>query len=157
MGLSPAAVQLVTPPFGPERPLELWDAWDAGLLTVDDLHEVIPLVWPYRDAPGRELSADKWVVMLRAAGMIISPSNLPPLPNALTLYRGATAERQRSMSWYLEREPAEEMVPRHAPHGDASVFVTRISASRVLAHLKRLDEEPEVLLDPAEIGEIEPD
>jgi hypothetical protein len=138
----------------PEGPQLLWDDWQAGKLTPADLREVIPLVWPYMDWPEAVIGADRWTPMFLAAGFIAVPDTLTAPTTTLTLYRGTTEDRARSMAWSWDKVKAEQFRERYCKQGkDAHLYTTTVEPSTVLA-LFNLRGEREAIVNPQLLADV---
>ena len=129
----------------PER---LWDQFDAGHLTVDDLRELLPPAWMYREGPEQVIGWSKWVAMFRTAGVLMvrpisrnpryhSNSFGEPRPNDREEWRGicnaSTPMTCDGVTNATGRSPlTSRVVPRDA----------------LLAMFLRPGDGPEVVLDP---------
>ncbi len=130
-------------------PRILYDAWAAGQISNDDLRGLIPDTWLYVDWPERIIGAGKWVQLFRAAGFLSIPYGLPQPASAITVFRGATAERRVGMSWTPDINRASQFHQRHSWHAPAAIYRTVVTPEAVLALLERKGERPpEVVVDP---------
>jgi hypothetical protein len=75
-------------------PKVLYDARAAGQISDGDLRVLIPDTWLYVDWPERIIGAGNWVRLFRVAGFLSIPYGLPRPDSAITVFRGATAERR---------------------------------------------------------------
>jgi hypothetical protein len=156
-GLSQYALGLEEHRRAPDLAIRLWEQFDAGTVTVEDLRLLLPEAWTSRDRPEQVIGATKWVDMFRAAGFLASSRFLPEprLPSWL-LFRGATAQRARGMAWYLRREDADNTRGRHAGFGPPLTYATRAPDRAVLAMFQRPGEGTEVVVEPWLLGRIWP-
>lgn len=139
----------------PEGPQVLWDAWQAGKLSVADLRGVIPQIWAYTDWPECVIGADRWTSLFREAGLLVVPTYLPQPTVPLTLYRGATEVRSRGMAWSLEKSKAQEFQERYTKLGKtAHVYTVTVEPADVLAVFE-LRGEHEVIVNTAALNDPE--
>ena len=137
-------------------PQILYDAWDAGRIADEDLRELIPETWLYVDWPERIIGTDNWVRLFRAAGFLTIPYGLTRPTSAVTVYRGASAERQVGMSWTTNIGRADQFRQRHSWHAPTAVYRAIAAPEAVLALLERRGEgPPEVVVDPQRLTHIE--
>lgn len=94
-----------------QGPRILFDAWAAGAVSNEDLRQLIPDTWLYVDWI---IGARKWVQMFRAAGFLSIPYGLPAPDRPLTVFRGASLERQSGMSWTPDINRADQFRQRHS-------------------------------------------
>jgi hypothetical protein len=106
------------------------------------------------------------VEIFRAAGFFSYPPLVVRQPDGttvplarpsskVTLYRGSLADRMRRMSWTSERDLAEQLGRRHAPHGAAVLYQATITPGAILAYLERHGEGWTIVVDPAGPVDIE--
>lgn len=137
-------------------PQILHDAWAAGRISDGDLRELIPETWLYTDWPERIISAGKWVQLFRAVGFLSIPYGLARPAEAVTVYRGASAERRAGMSWTTDIGRADHFRQRHSWHAPTAVYRAVATPQAVLALLERRGEgPPEVVVDPQMLVRIE--
>ncbi len=154
--LSAAAVRLQEYIHTPDFPLRLWQQFDAGMLTSEDLQELLPQTWMYREGPERIIGAAKWVSMFRTAGFLVVPTNIPTPTKPMRIFRGATEARARGMAWYVNRQDADVMQRRHARYGPTCTYYTTAAPGVLLAIFVRPGDGPEVVLDPQSLSDIFP-
>lgn len=134
----------------------LYDAWTARQIANADLRGLIPDTWLYVDWPERIIGADKWVQLFRAAGFLTIPYGLSQPASAITVFRGATAERRVGMSWTPDVNRARQFCQRHSWHAPATIYRTVVMPEAVLALLERKGESPpEVVVDPRMLTTID--
>jgi hypothetical protein len=137
-------------------PKVLYDAWAAGQITDSDLHALIPDTWLYVDWPERIIGAGNWVRLFRVAGFLSIPYGLPRPDSAITVFRGATAERRAGMSWTTDIDRADQFRQRHSWHAPTAVYRAVAMPDVVLALLERRGEgPPEVVVDPRMLTAVE--
>jgi hypothetical protein len=96
-----------------------------------------------------------WISMFRAAGFITIPYGLAKPSRALTVFRGATAERSRGMSWTIDVNRAEQFRQRHSWHAPTAIYQATVEPEALLAFLQRPGEgPPEVIADPQMLTSI---
>jgi hypothetical protein len=143
-------------------PRALYDAFKTGRVPSIDLPAIIASIWVWDDSPTSALGEKEWLEMFRSAGFFAYPplvvrqadgSHVPlERPTApLTLYRGASPNRMRRMSWSGARHRAVELGMRHAPDGSAMLYRVTVEPSAILAYLgERANTEVwTVVVDPA--------
>ena len=137
-------------------PRVLYDAWVGGQISDCDLRPLIPDTWLYVDWPERVIGADKWVRLFRAAGFLSIPYGLFRPDGAMTVFRGATAERRSGMSWTTDVGRADQFRQRHSWHAPTAIYRTVAAPDAVLALLERRGEgPPEVVVDPRMLAAVE--
>jgi hypothetical protein len=137
-------------------PRVLYDAWFGGQISDCDLRPLIPDTWLYVDWPERVIGADKWVQLFRAAGFLCIPYGLSRPDSAMTVFRGATAERWSGMSWTTDIGRADQFRQRHSWHAPTAIYRTVAAPDAVLALLERRGEgPPEVVVDPRMLAVVE--
>jgi hypothetical protein len=130
-------------------PQVLHDAWAGGQISNCDLRALIPDTWLYVDWPERVIGADKWVRLFRVARFLSIPDGPPRPDSAMTVFRGATAERRAGMSWTTDIRRADQFHQRHSWHAPTAIHRTVAAPDAVLALLERSGEgPPEVIVDP---------
>jgi hypothetical protein len=144
-------------------PRFLYDAWAGGRIFDGDLRDLIPETWLYVDWPERIIGADNWIRLFRAAGFLSIPYGLSCPDSAITVFRGATAERRAGISWTTDKHRADQFRQRHSWHAPTSIYQAVVTADAVLALLERRGEgPPEVVVDPQmltavqEVGPVHP-
>jgi hypothetical protein len=154
--LSKNAMELLTVASGsPKGPKQLWDAWQAGDLTVPDLHVLIPQVWAYTDWPECAIGAIHWTVLFRTTGFIAVPTTLPAPTAPLTLFRGASEKRSLGMAWSQVAAKAGQFQERYNKLGqEAHLYTATVQPKDVLA-VFGLRGEYEVIVDPQSLTEVE--
>jgi hypothetical protein len=147
--MSANAMQLLGRASGsPDGPQLLWDAFQAGQLTESDPREVIPLIWAYMDWPEAAIGAPRWTTLFRAAGFFTVPTTLAAPTQPITLYRGTTENRARSMAWSWGKTKAEQFRDRYRKQRkDAHLYTTTVDPDGVLA-LFNFRGEREAIVDP---------
>ena len=137
-------------------PQVLYDAWAGGQISNCDLRTLIPDTWLYVDWPERVIGAGKWVRLFRAAGFLSIPYGLSRPDSAMTVFRGATAERRVGMSWTTDIRRADQFRQRHSWHAPTTIYRTVAAPDAVLALLERRGEgPPEVIVDPRVLTAVE--
>ena len=137
-------------------PKVLYDAWAAGQISDGDLRALIPDTWLYVDWPERIIGAGNWVRLFRAAGFLSIPYGLPRPDGAITVFRGAAAERRAGMSWTTDIDRADQFRQRHSWHAPTAVYRAVVTPDSVLALLERRGEgPPEVVIDPRMLTAVE--
>ena len=137
-------------------PRVLYDSWASRQISDRDLCPLIPDTWLYVDWPERIIGADKWVRLFRAAGFLSIAYGLPRPDRALTVFRGATAERRSGMSWTTDIGRADQFRQRHSWHAPTAIYQTVAAPDAVLALLERRGEgPPEVVVDPRMLAAVE--
>jgi hypothetical protein len=132
---------------GPET---LHSAWVRGLVSNEDLRGLIPDTWLYMESPEQAIGCSGWVAMFRAAGFIAIPYGLAKPQGPLRVFRGATLQRGRAMSWTVAIERAEQFRQRHSWSAPTAIFRAVVTAEALLALLERRGEgPPEIVADPS--------
>lgn len=140
----------------PNGPRVLYDAWAGGQISDCDLRPLIPHTWLYVAWPERLIGVGKWVRLFRTAGFLSIPYGLSRPDSAMTVFRGATAERQSGMSWTTDARRADQFRQRHSWHGPTALYRTAVAPDAVLALLERTGEgPPEVVVDPQMLAAVE--
>jgi hypothetical protein len=121
-------------------PQALYDAWAAGQISDRDLPALIPDTWLYVDWPERIIGVGKWVRLFRAAGFLSIPYGLSRPDSAITVFRGATAERRTGMSWTTDVDRADQFRQRHSWHAPTAIYRAVVMPDAVLALLERRGE-----------------
>ena len=107
------------------------------------------------DWPERIIGAGNWVRLFRVAGFLSIPYGLLP-DSAITVFRGATAERRAGMSWTTDIDRADQFRQRHSWHASTAVYRAVVTPGAVLALLERRGEgPPEVVVDPQMLTAVE--
>ena len=76
--------------------------------------------------------------------------------SAITVFRGATAERRTGMSWTRDIDRADQFRQRHSWHAPTAVYRAVVMPDAVLALLERRGEgPPEVVVDPQMLTAVE--
>jgi hypothetical protein len=114
-------------------PRVLYNAWVGGQISSCDLRALIPDTWLYLDWPERVIGADKWVRLFRAAGFVSIPYGLSRPDTAMTVFRGATAERRSGMSWTTDVGRADQFRQRHSWHAPTAIYRT-VASPDVCSH-----------------------
>ena len=137
-------------------PRVLYDAWAGGQISDCDLRPLIPDTWLYVDWPERVIGAGRWVRLFRTAGFLSIPYGLSRPDSAMTVFRGATAERRSGMSWTTDVGRADQFRQRHSWHAPTAIYRTVAAPDAVLALLERRGEgPPEVVVDPRMLAAVE--
>jgi hypothetical protein len=137
-------------------PQALYDAWVAGQISDRDLRALIPDTWLYVDWPERIVGVGKWVRLFRAAGFLSIRYGLSRPDSAITVFRGATAERRTGMSWTTDVDRADQFRQRHSWHAPTAIYRAVVMPDAVLALLERRGEgPPEVVVDPQMLPAVE--
>lgn len=91
-----------------DQPGRLWRAWYGREIDIEELREWILPVWQAAEFPAT-LGHALWLEMFAATGYVddsgIEEWEAPPDP--LTVYRGASVDRSRGLSWTWDFERAE--------------------------------------------------
>ena len=138
-----------------QRPRVLYAAFQAGGIPVADLPELIAFAWLRDDMPTSDIGETGWLQMLAAAGFFSYPPGRTRPDNVITLYRGASAERLRRMSWTDDRQVAVTLGTRHAWHGPAALYSATVMPDAVLAFLHRPGEGWTVIVNPDGLKDIQ--
>jgi hypothetical protein len=146
----------------------LFAEWLARGLSDGDLRECITDAWcAVTDNPELKLGHPAWVRMFRATDFVAIPKDLTRPTHALQLFRGATAGRQRGMSWTISETIAGDFAfkytkelqattePALLAYGRGFVYTTIVAKDAVLAHFGHRGE-AEYVIDPSMLGEILP-
>jgi hypothetical protein len=105
------------------------------------------------DWPERVIGIGKWVRLFRAAGFLSIPYGLSRPDSAMTVFRGATAERRAGMSWTTDIGRADQFRQRHSWHAPTAIYRVVAAPDAVLALLERRGEgPPEILEEVARLG-----
>jgi hypothetical protein len=137
----------------PNGPHALYNAWSGGMISDRDLRALIPDTWLYVDWPERVVGAGKWVRLFRAAGFLSIPYGLSRPDSAMTVFRGATAERRAGMSWTTDPGRADQFRQRHAWHAPTAIYRTVAAPDAVLE--RKGEGPPEVVVDPRMLTAVE--
>jgi hypothetical protein len=129
------------------NPTLLYEAFTDGI-DRDDLCRLLMDAWVYSDWPEDVLDSHGWLAMFRSAGFFSLPHEFAPPTKELTLFRAATKERSRRMSWTDNENLAKELGKRHSNYGDVVLFQTIVKPELILAYLGRNDEGWTVVVDP---------
>lgn len=141
----------------PDGAKPLYAAWTAGEITVAGLRDLLPDAWAYSDpSPETVIGALAWVVMFRATGLLLRPTNHPALDNPLTIYRGALPDRRGGMAWTTQQTKAEQFRVRRerAERVPAFVFRATVQLDAVLGAFNTRGEY-EIVVDPAFLDHID--
>lgn len=117
-----------------------------GGLGRDDLQELIAEIWVMLDRPAGPpghgaLTDDEWQELFTASGFFVTPKKLPfDVGDPLRIYRAATVERCRGMSWCNYREMAERFLPKDHRRSDWFIWTAEVRRSAILAVLFRPDD-----------------
>jgi hypothetical protein len=145
-------------------PALLYDAWQQGRITADELPSAMQEVWVHNCRPVLPVGERAWVRMFKASGFFfgsvqvirnderIVPAfeHLEAQPTEpLTIWRGAgLAHAGRGMSWTAHRNCAVHFAERYAAYrGDQGVWKATVPPVAVLA-LFGDEREQEVVIDP---------
>jgi hypothetical protein len=124
-------------------------AWAGRLASDEDLRGLVPDTWLYMDWPEQAIGSARWVAMFRAAGFIAIPYGLAKPHDPLAVFRGATHQRSRGMSWTVNIDRAVQFRQRHAWHAPTAIFRAIVTPEALLALLERRGEgPPEIVADP---------
>jgi hypothetical protein len=145
-------------------PALLYDAWQQGRITTDELPAAVQEVWVHNPRPVRLIGERAWVRMFTATGFIVvsvdvirngeriapafgHPEVHPTKP--VTIWRGAgLATKGRGMSWSVHRDCAVAFAQRYARHwGEHAVWKATVPPRAVLA-LYGDEREQEVVVNP---------
>jgi hypothetical protein len=131
-----------------QRPRILLDAFRAGRASGEDLPELIAFVWLWSDEPTSDVTDHDWIEIFEAAGFFSYPLHHSQPTSAITVYRGATDDRLRRMSWAEEPNVARALGRRHSWHGSAALYSASVEPAGVFAYLGRQGEGWTVVVDP---------
>jgi hypothetical protein len=143
-----------------EWPGILYTYSECGLLSDEDLREVLPDAWTEPEFPEDYIGADEWVDWFRRAGFI-GDADVPAPTEPMQLYRGAIWENRRGMSWTYDVDQARWFARRFGRFAsshrfvEAHVFACTIEPGGVLARF--VDREAEVVVDPAFLPRLDRD
>jgi hypothetical protein len=115
----------------------LYDAWAGGQIPDCERRPLTPGTWLSVDWPERVIGAGKRVRLFRAAGFLSIPGGLSRPDSAMTVFRGATADRRTGMSWTMDVRRAGQFCQRHSWHAPAATYRTAAAPDAVLALLER--------------------
>jgi hypothetical protein len=139
-----------------ERPAVLLRTFQSGTVPSCDLPELIAFAWTRDDSPTSGVSETAWIEIFESAGFLTYPPVSIGRPaSPVTLYRGSTAERLARMSWTAERKMAMELGARHARYGRTWLYEATVRPEAILAYLERRGEGWTVVINPAELSQIE--
>lgn len=139
-------------------PTMFFEWWEEGILDLDQLRALLPVVWSMAEYPERQAPTELWVELFEVAGFI-SDTGQPRPAAPLTIYRGAGDEMSaRGMSWTTDLALAEWFgCYRRKGH----VYVTTVEPDAVLALIDAVrtgreeqGAETEVVVHPDRFGEI---
>ena len=137
-----------------QRPRVLYAAFQAGRMPISDLPELITFAWLRDDSPTSDLSEAEWLDIYSAVGFFSHPEGRARPDEAVTLYRGASAERLRRMSWADDPHVGAMLGTRHAWHEPAALYAATVMPDAVLAFLGRQGEGWTVVVNPAGLTNI---
>lgn len=138
-----------------QRPRILHSAFLDGRVPTADLPELIAFAWLYDDSPTSDLGEAEWINLYNAAGFFSYPDGRTRPSQAVTLYRGATPDRVRRMSWAERPEVAVTLGTRHRWNGPAALYSATVVPGAVLAFLGRQGEGWTVIVNPEGLSGIQ--
>lgn len=120
-----------------ELPHVLRGLFESGELDLADLAEGVANAWVSAESPKQELGAPYWLEMLESTGFILDGERAAnPETSPLKLFRGASFDRQRQMSWTEDLELASWFATRSLGDGHLSaVWSATVQPKRLLAHI----------------------
>ena len=137
-----------------QRPQVLHAAFQAGRVPVADLPELIAFTWLYDDSPTSNLGEAEWINLYNAAGFFSHPEGRMRPSEAVTVYRGATPDRVRRISWAERRQVAITLGTRHRWNGPAALYSAIVVPDAILAYLGRQGEGWTVVVNPEGLSDI---
>jgi hypothetical protein len=137
-----------------QRPRVLHSAFRAGRVPVGDLPELIAFAWLRDDSPTSDLGEAEWLEIYAAIGFFSYPEGRTRPSEAITLYRGASADRLNRMSWTDDRQVAVMLGTRHAWYKPAALYEATVTPDAILAFLGRQGEGWTVVVNPAGLADI---
>lgn len=113
----------------------LLDLYAEGWLAADVAPMIVPDAWCSAEFPLRQLDRDLWRELFALAGYThnFRPAARPT--SALTLYRGAVAERRTDWSWTPTRSVAERFTVLRASEGQTRLWTAQVEPSHLLAYI----------------------
>ena len=120
--------------------LRLFAYCQEGLLARDEVRYLIPEIWMWLNPPAGErgpLNDAAWVALFRDVGFF---STGPPYERGTgpaTLFRAATPERARGMSWCSTKTMATRFLPAHDLWGPYKLWTVTVPDAAILAVLYR--------------------
>jgi len=138
-----------------QRPRVLLEATRAGRMLTEDLPELIAFTWLYDDSPTSTVTETEWMEIFEAAGFFSYPEGRSRPASEFTVYRAATSDRLRRMSWAEDPNVARVLGRRHASHGEAGLYSAIAGPSAVFAFLGRPGEGWTVVVDAARLKDIQ--
>lgn len=139
-----------------QRPRGLRDAVRAGRVPVEDLPELIAFAWLRDDSPTSDITESDWTEIFKAAGFFSYPPGRSLPASAITVYRGATADRLHRMSWAENRNVAIQLGRRHAWYAPAALYTATVDPTGLLAFIGRQGEGWTVVVDTAALRDVHP-
>jgi hypothetical protein len=137
-----------------QRPRVLRDAIRASRVPIQDFPELIAFAWLRDDSPTSDITESDWTEIFKTAGFFSYPPGRSVPASAITVYRGATAERLYHMSWAEDRNVAIQLGRRHAWHCTAALYSATAEPAALLAFLGREGEGWTVVVDTAMLKDI---
>ncbi len=135
--------------YGPQ----LVEAWfEDGDIDIEDLRSCLPIAWEGVEFPSLALETpfENWLHLFKCAGFVSDDVNATMPTDPIRIYRGATPDTMRHMSWTTDISAAEWFRNRlHDQYGyaDATVYTTVIKPRHILALIFDRGES-EVVINP---------
>jgi hypothetical protein len=105
--------------------------------------------------PTSDIAESDWTEIFKTTGFFSYPPGRSLPASAITVYRGATADRLHRMSWAKDRNVAIQLGRHHAWHGTAALYSATIEPTGLLAFLGRQGEGWTVVVDTATLKDIQ--
>ena len=135
----------------------LFAAFDQGLISESDLHELISGVWSDAEFPEEILGQRAWLDLFTLAKL------RPAGQGTITAYRGTITRYRRGMSWTTDLEQAKWFAGRWVHFGEpvARVYRARFRPFEILCDVDATAEssgrrEFEIVVDPRFVSQIDP-
>lgn len=150
-------------PVGTMPPASFISWWEAGLLDLQQLRELLPDAWT-PDNPVRDLGEQRWLEQFVSAGVVVEyPAGYPKdrrvnLEEPVEVYRGAPDRTKgRGMPWSADLAKAQWFADRWASRGvSAGLYRAVIPPEAVLAVFFDGRNESEVVVNPNKLrGRVE--
>ena len=135
---------------------------DLPALLVDNLHRMplaeirrgVSAAWRMAEWPEPHLGTASWIALFDGCEYMVDgePASRTDLPDVLTLYRGASAERMRGLSWTASLDQARWFANRFRQH--LPVYEVQVFRSHVLARLTTRGED-EYIVDTLDLHDDE--
>ncbi|MBG6214289.1 hypothetical protein RCH23_002111 [Cryobacterium sp. CAN_C3] len=117
----------------------LVDAYLGRTLDRAELPAAVVGAWVDQDEPEGALPAGEWQYMFSQAGFTLDGVPGDSGDRARTLYRGASTDRKRRMSWTADVDVALRFASWAEDEGrEAHVYTATVEAGRVLARIEDL-------------------